>query len=67
MRTVPVRRVSCVQVEVIGGSDKYMAVCRTCFSLPDTPTLSSKEVTPIRGGEFSIGRQLFQPGDETLH
>nr|CAP19646.1 thymidine kinase [Suberites domuncula] len=47
------------QIEVIGGSDKYMAVCRTCFSLPDKPTLTSKEVTPIRGGDLTLSRQLF--------
>lgn len=53
-----------LQVEVIGGMDKYMAVCRTCYTLPAphhhlTPT----ETTPIRGGDISTGRQLF-PDEE---
>lgn len=55
-----------VQVEVIGGADKYMAVCRSCYSMPDkqqrlASTYSSpspSEKTPIRGGELTIGRQL---------
>ena len=50
--------VGVLQVEVIGGSDKYMAVCRTCYNLPDKPHLTS--TTPIRGGEVSTGRQLFR-------
>lgn len=45
------------EVEVIGGTDKYMAVCRTCYNLPSKPHLTA--ITPIRGGEITTGRQLF--------
>lgn len=52
-----------LQVEVIGGADKYMAVCRTCYKMPDKVQLSSTspsptKATPIRGCELTIGRQL---------
>ncbi len=30
------------EVEVIGGSDKYVATCRTCFSLPMDGILTPK-------------------------
>lgn len=51
------------QVEVIGGADKYMAVCRACYKIPDKMQLSStspspSKTTPIRGYELTIGRQL---------
>ena len=55
---------TCPQVEVIGGVDKYMAVCRTCYTLPTTHHhLTPTETTPIRGGDISTGRQLF-PDEE---
>lgn len=39
-----------------------MAVCRTCYQLPSKPRVLS--VTPIRGGEITSGRQLFDFSDE---
>ena len=56
---------ACPQVEVIGGMDKYMAVCRTCYTLPTHHHLTPTETTPIRGGDISTGRQLF-PDEELL-
>lgn len=47
------------QVEVIGGAEKYMAVCRTCYGLPGHHHLSPTATTPIRGGDITVGRQLF--------
>ena len=55
----------CPQVEVIGGMDKYMAVCRTCYVQPTYHHLTPTETTPIRGGDISTGRQLF-PDEELL-
>ena len=46
-----------LQIEVIGGVDKYMAVCRTCYKLPDQQHILGS--TPVRGGEITTGRQLF--------
>ena len=54
-----------IQVEVIGGADKYMAVCRTCFQLPGRLPVTGS--TPIRGGEISTGRQLFDFEDSFTH
>ena len=56
---------ACPQVEVIGGVDKYMAVCRTCYTLPTHHHLTPTETTPIRGGDITTGRQLF-PDEELL-
>ena len=50
------------QVEVIGGTDKYMAVCRTCYNLPDRNTFLKTEpvqTTPARGGDVILARQLI--------
>ena len=47
------------EIEVIGGVDKYMAVCRTCYSIPERAALVKSEHTPIRGGDITLGRQLF--------
>ena len=50
------------KVEVIGGADKYMAVCRTCYKMPDKETLSPTSPTsetPSRGPELGRGRSLF--------
>ena len=47
------------EVEVIGGADKYMAVCRTCHTMPDRKALVRSEYTPTRGGDITLGRQLF--------
>jgi len=47
------------EVEVIGGAEKYMAVCRTCYGLPGHHHLSPTATTPIRGGDITVGRQLF--------
>lgn len=47
------------QIEVIGGAEKYMAVCRTCYGLPGHHHLSPTATTPIRGGDITVGRQLF--------
>ena len=36
-------------VEVIGGSDKYVAMCRVCYAMPTPPSLKAKKqasVTP---------------------
>ena len=46
-----------MQVEVIGGAEKYMAVCRTCYTLPVRQPYNN--VTPIRGkSDFTVGRHL---------
>ena len=42
------------EVEVIGGSDKYMAVCRTCFNIAPS---STTDLTPTRN--IPPGRQLI--------
>ena len=48
------------EIEVIGGADKYMAVCRTCHNMPDRKALTRSEHTPTRGGgDITLGRQLF--------
>ena len=48
------------EIEVIGGADKYMAVCRTCHNMPDRKALTRSEHTPPRGGgDITLGRQLF--------
>jgi thymidine kinase len=48
------------EIEVIGGTDKYMAVCRTCYTMPDRKALVRSEHTPTRGGgDTTLGRQLF--------
>lgn len=63
------------QVEVIGGTDKYMAVCRTCYGLPEKPHLlptspipstspDSTHTPPSRGGELTHGRQLLFDYDQ---
>ena len=46
-------------IEVIGGVDKYMAVCRTCYNIPERSPLIKSEHTPIRGMDIPLGRQLF--------
>ena len=46
-------------IELIGGTDKYMAVCRTCYDMPDRSAVLRSEGTPIRGGDITLGRQLF--------
>ena len=48
-------------IEVIGGVDKYMAVCRTCYTIPDMSALIKSEHTPRRGGDIGLGRQLHFP------
>ncbi|XP_038067141.1 thymidine kinase, cytosolic-like [Patiria miniata] len=57
------------QVEVIGGADKYMAVCRECFNKPAHSSLLPEEngnsiQTPTCEGAVSTskahGRKLFQ-------
>lgn len=47
------------EIEVIGGVDKYMAVCRTCYDIPERSALIKSEHTPVRGGDITLGRQLF--------
>ena len=55
-------------MEVIGGSDMYMAVCRTCHQLAEKPQLIKKEHTPLRGGDITIGRHLdFDDPHNTSH
>ena len=41
------------EVEVIGGSDKYMAVCRKCYNIAP----SNNDLTPTRN--IPPGRQLI--------
>lgn len=45
------------KVEIIGGADKYMAVCRTCYNLPDRHTITKTMTTPTRGGDV-LGHRL---------
>jgi len=50
---------------VIGGSDKYMAVCRSCYNLPagaNTTDLTPTRNIPSRSG--GGGRQLIFPENE---
>jgi thymidine kinase len=50
------------EVEVIGGADKYMAVCRTCYKMPEKETLTSTSPTsetPLRGPELGKRRTLL--------
>ena len=49
-----------VQVEVIGGADKYMAVCRSCHQLSSSTIKHyyPDGRTPERGGELTISRHL---------
>lgn len=42
-------------VELVGGMDKYMAVCRSCYN---TSSLFASS-TPTRGNDVTGGRQLF--------
>ncbi|KAJ8319491.1 hypothetical protein KUTeg_004582 [Tegillarca granosa] len=52
------------KVEVIGGADKYLAVCRECFISPikSSPRKSPQKNTPTLLGEKTItNRQLFSP------
>ena len=45
---------------MIGGADKYMAVCRACYQIPESKhVMSSAESTPVREGDLTTGRQLF--------
>ena len=44
------------EIELVGGTDKYMAVCRSCYNTSAGTLLSA---TPIRGGDVTSGRQLF--------
>ena len=68
--------VNILQVEVIGGKDKYMAVCRTCYKMPDkvkltptTITASPNKTTPIRGTELphGLGRLLQYDDHDNMH
>eukprot|EP00118_Oscarella_pearsei_P026207 m.309607 g.309607 ORF g.309607 m.309607 type:complete len:274 (+) comp47071_c0_seq1:273-1094(+) len=45
------------QIEVIGGSDKYMAVCRECYKQ------STMNVTPTKPNQSLEGRRLFPEED----
>ena len=49
------------KVEVIGGADKYMAVCRTCYKMPEKSLTSTSPTseTPLRGPELGKGRTLL--------
>ena len=44
-----------LQVEVIGGSDKYMATCRKCFfanvTIPASPRIPLKNIETVQNGE----------------
>ncbi len=66
------------QVEVIGGKDKYMAVCRTCYNLPEKPhllpttptppaTSDSVHTPPSKFGELPHGRQLLFDVEQGLY
>ncbi|XP_002733254.1 thymidine kinase, cytosolic-like [Saccoglossus kowalevskii] len=62
-------------VEIIGGTDKYMAVCRACYVLPASHHHDFKDETPLRNlqlndnksnttitttNTLSMGRKLFK-------
>ena len=50
---------------MIGGADKYMAVCRTCYQLPSVKHSLLSTETPIRGGGPAVnGRLLFDFADD---
>uniref|UniRef100_A0A8C7X6S5 Thymidine kinase n=1 Tax=Oryzias sinensis TaxID=183150 RepID=A0A8C7X6S5_9TELE len=54
-----------LQVEVIGGADKYQAVCRTCYGGQEDKENTRR--TPIRAGkevEASLPRKVTQPDIE---
>uniref|UniRef100_A0A8C7WW36 Thymidine kinase n=1 Tax=Oryzias sinensis TaxID=183150 RepID=A0A8C7WW36_9TELE len=53
------------EVEVIGGADKYQAVCRTCYGGQEDKENTRR--TPIRAGkevEASLPRKVTQPDIE---
>ena len=45
-----------MKVEVIGGADKYMAVCRECYHLPNTSNHTPWK-PPL--DDETHGRELF--------
>ena len=49
---------------MIGGAEKYMAVCRTCYQIPGKHNHFGS--TPIRGAEITTGRQLFDLQDSLI-
>lgn len=51
------------QIELVGGMDKYMAVCRSCYSMSSPHLVST---TPIRGGDVTSGRQLFPDHEHAI-
>lgn len=74
-RSIPMRSISEFQVELIGGSDKYMAVCRECYTkelpqeygkLPDSevkvrcsPMKRQREEHSVNGDTTNVVRKLF--------
>lgn len=51
-------------VEVIGGSDKYISVCRQCYSLPDRPATTPNTVGSQAHGS-AMSRLLEEALDES--
>ncbi|XP_014666491.1 PREDICTED: thymidine kinase, cytosolic-like [Priapulus caudatus] len=48
-------------LEVIGGADKYMAVCRSCFESPQKQTSNITPTTfPVTSQKLAPTRQLFK-------
>ncbi|XP_013379988.1 thymidine kinase, cytosolic [Lingula anatina] len=56
------------EVEVIGGADKYLAVCRACFQSPvkESPKRSNKTPFCTPQQTNPLARQLFQSKENTL-
>lgn len=57
------------KVEIIGGKDKYMSVCRSCYSLPDIQSphkLQSRKIPLNYNFDQNLEpkRKLFKEGDD---
>ena len=59
------REDACFQLEVIGGADKYLAVCRSCYDKSPTKSPRPEKTTSIKVVPGSVGRQLFGNNSES--